>query len=185
MSHKCGCNISPGVSQPNVAGYVMYTLWIYESVFLCRRDILIAMIVKIAVILNLMQLSMVDTRWHFRGTFCLHSQGTSLKMEAGLLWNLVHMFQTTQSHIPVNSNDQFLCWKASLSVLERKYAIWSIFFKLSSISSHHTTESSIYRLWGFLCTLNMKEQTAPPDPCPFTFHCHLLCTLTVCLILLN
>jgi len=94
------------------------------------------------------------------------------------------MFQTAQSHIPENSNDQFLCWRASLSVLERKYAIWSIFFKLSSISSHRTTESSTCHLWEFLCTLNMKEPTAPPNPCPFRFHCHVLRTLTVCLILL-
>ena len=40
-------------------------------------------------------------------------------MEAGLPLKLVHMFQTAQSHIPENSNDQFLCWRASLTVLEK------------------------------------------------------------------
>ena len=72
-----------------------------------------AVTVKIAVILNMMQHSLVDTQWHFRGTFCPHPQdNTSLNMEAGLPLKLQCTCSRLQSHIPENNNDQ----RASFSV---------------------------------------------------------------------
>jgi hypothetical protein len=84
LIHKCGFSINPGPSQLNITGYVHHSLWKYESVFLCRCDILMAATVKIAVIFNMMQHSVVDIHWHLRQTLCLQPQDTSLKMEAGL-----------------------------------------------------------------------------------------------------